>query len=202
VIASIDLRKTRRQSSDHAALRGYLQQLVGQPFLFVRFSYGDEIVLHFGEAKPYPSPKLAHLTKGSYLVAARASSWFLTTQAPPTVIVGSEEPVSLASKQLKPLTPQRLEKSKQFTAGARILAADPIQVRNGRRPAYAFGFSAVLDDGSSFLIRPPFATVGRTKVRDRSPEIADWEVFTPHGHYLRVGPGVRWSYLPSKSVRK
>jgi hypothetical protein len=202
VIASIDLRKTRRRSSDHVALRGYLQQLVGQPFLFVRFSYGDEIVLHFGQARPYPSPKLRHLTKGSYLIAARASSWFLTTQARPTVVVGSAEPVSLESKQLKLLTPEQLEKSKLLTAGARILVADAIQLRSGRRPAYGFGFSAVLEDGSSFLIRPPLGPAAGSKTGGRSREVADWEVFTPHERYLRVGPGVQWSYLASRSAGK
>jgi hypothetical protein len=86
-----------------------------------------------------------------------------------------------------------------LTAGARILAVDAIQLRSGRRPAYGFGLSVVLEDGSSFLIRPPLALGAGSKTRGRSREVADWEVLTPHGRYLRVGAGVQWSYLASRA---
>ena len=36
----------------------HLQQLVGEPFLHLRFSYGDELALHFGAARPYDSPRM------------------------------------------------------------------------------------------------------------------------------------------------
>jgi len=65
MISFVDLRATRERSADYLELRAYLQQLVGQPFLFLRFSYGDELTLHVGQPTQYRSSRLTHLARGS-----------------------------------------------------------------------------------------------------------------------------------------
>lgn len=194
MIASFDLRAVRKASSSHAALRACLQQLVGQPFLLLRFAYADEFTLHFGPARKYRSPKLAHLERGSYIIAARASSWFLNTRSPPAVIFGSEQALTLPARDRAELTPETLERSGRLRRGARITAIDAIRLGT-RRLAYGFGLSLLLDDGSSLVIEPPPPNRASRTIRG----IADWEVFTPHERYLRIGPGLQWSYLESRS---
>jgi hypothetical protein len=195
LIAVVDFRAARRRSSDHCELRAYLQQLVGQPFLLIRFSYGDEFTLHLGQPREYRSSKLSHLTKGSYVIGARASSWFLKAHRPPSVIIGTAQPMSKAAKHLKPLKPELLEASKLLRLGARIVCVDAITLGTGRRSAYGFGLSVLFEDETSLLILPS----PTPRQRQRSSQIADWEVFTPYDRYCRVGPGLHWSYLPSRA---
>lgn len=196
MISSVDLRGTRERSSNADELRAYLQQLVGQPFLWIRFSYGDELTLHFGQPRQYRSSRLARLTKGSYIIGARASSWFLRTNVPPTVIVGTSRPTSFTAKNLKPLTPEQTERSEFLTPGSRILAVDAINLGTGTGPAYGFGLSVLLEDSASLMVLPP-ATTKRNHGRQR---VADWEVFTPYERYLAVGPRLCWSYLSSRTL--
>lgn len=195
MIALLDFRATLECSSDHTRLRTCLQQLLGQPFLLMRLSYGDEVTLHFGQPGRYRSSKLAHLTKGSYVIGARASSWFLKTDEPPTVLMGTARPMSIAAKNFKRLTPEQVETSNALRVGARIVCTEAIQLET-KESTYGFGFSAALEDGASLLIVPPRAP----KKRARGNDVADWEVFTPHDRYLTVGPGLRWSYLPSRAA--
>ncbi len=65
----IDLDLTPKiESNNLEGLRAYLTQLIGEPFQFVRFSYGDELTLHFGTLKPAKSPKLKGKVYGSYVL--------------------------------------------------------------------------------------------------------------------------------------
>jgi hypothetical protein len=103
--------------------------------------------------------------------------------------------MSRNGKDLKLLTPVVLEESECLSPGARIVAIDAV-ILGTRRLAYGFGLSVLLEDGSSILIEPP----PPVKSNGRSRQIADWELFTPHERYFRVGPGLRWSYLPSRQT--
>jgi len=198
MISFVDLRATRERSSDYLELRAYLQQLVGQPFRFLRFSYGDELTLHVGQPTQYRSSRLAHLSRGSYVIGARASYWFLRTHVPPAIIVGDSRPLSYASKHRKPLTPEQVEKSELLRPGARIAGVDAITLGTGTRSAYGFGLSLSLEDSASLLVLPA-PRLGRNR---RQQLVADWEVFTPYERYLSVGPGLRWSYLSSRMATK
>ena len=42
---------------------------MGQPFLFFRVSYGDELTVHLGEASQYSHPRMKRRRKGSYVVS-------------------------------------------------------------------------------------------------------------------------------------
>jgi hypothetical protein len=135
------------------------------------------------------------LTKGSYIVGARASSWFLRIHSPPTVVIGTARPMSFASKHLRPLTHDQVEGSELLRPGARVVCVDAIMLGTGRGSAYGFGLSALLEDGASLLILPSPIL----KRNPRSDHVADWEVFTPYERYFSVGPGLRWSYLTSRA---
>lgn len=196
MITFVDLRATRERSADHAELRAYLQQLVGQPFLFISFSYGDELTLHFGQTQSYDSPKLSHLRRGSYVIAARASSWFLSSQTSPSLVIGTEEPLSFSSQEAQPLAPQDLEAREVIKAGVRIVAVDAIRLKTSAKASYAFGLSMSLQDGTSAFVLPlPDSD------NDVVSGVADWEIFTPYDRFLTVGPELRWSYLDSTSER-
>lgn len=45
-----------------------LESLVGKQLTLVAFSYGDELVLNFGNLIPYKHKKLKHLLRGEYRV--------------------------------------------------------------------------------------------------------------------------------------
>lgn len=97
MLATVDLRGVQTESSDQVLLNAYLQQLIGEPFLHCRFSYGNELTLHFGQPREPQSKKLKHLVVGSFILGARASDWYLKTTTIPavyaaTVVSGREVP--------------------------------------------------------------------------------------------------------------
>lgn len=91
------------------------------------------------------------------------------------------------------LTKQDLEGSSFVKQGARILAAEPIATNSDGQSPYGFALSLLMSDGSGLFIYPN--SDGPTQSDD---DIADWEVFTPHGRCLEVGPGMRWSYIDAR----
>jgi hypothetical protein len=193
MLGMLDMRGIQKNSQDVAMLRGYLQQLVGEPFLHVRFSYGDELTLHFGQPRKPQSKKLAHLSQGSYIVAARASSWYVKTASPASVVVAtSAVPIGIPDG-FNSLSTEQIESSNLVQPGACVVAADVIVVRSTETSGFAC--SLLMSDGASLLIVPESEADADG---DASDDVADWEVFTPHGRYLRIGPGLKWSYLPSR----
>lgn len=195
MISMVNLNTTRERSSDALELRAYLQQLVGQPLLFIRFSYGDELTLHFGQPLKYKSSKLANLSRGSYIIGARASFWLLRTHVPAAVVIGTSSASRLWSKH-KSLTPEDVEESDFLRPGTRIVTADPFALTTGTRSPYGFGLSLLLEHGASLLVIP-----SRPSRRNhRRHRVADWEVFTPYDRYLAAGPGLFWSYRLSRTV--
>jgi hypothetical protein len=185
MLGTIDFRAIEEESADPFLLEVYLQQLVGQPLLHFRFSYGDELSLHLGEPRAYATPKLQHRVKGSYVLGTRASSWYLTTATPPNVVLGLRETPSRTIGAVKPLAGEDLERLNLIAPGSKVVSA---QVTPG------FGISLGFSDGSVLRICPSPGD-GEGALDD---PVADWELFTPHERYVSVGPGERWSYLPSR----
>ena len=191
MLAMIDLRGEQTKSSDPHQLQAYLQQLVGEPFLHLRFSYGDELALHFGTAREYDSPRMKHCVKGSYILGMRASNWHLKGSSPSVLVIGSAEdggdtPGSATS------TKEQLEAAAFIRPGSIVVSATVRPMTNPTMAA-GYGVSLVLSDGSAFLVTPE-------AIHSESPEsdIADWELFTPYERLLRAGPGMEWSYLPTR----
>lgn len=202
MVLSVDLSVVETKSADSHLLQTYLQQLVGQPFLHFRFSYGDELSLHFGQPRPYSTPKLKHLVKGSYILGTRASRWFLRSESPPIIVLGTKDFEPHDPSGLTPLSKAELERSEVIQRGARIVLATPVpftlppsEVFPGT-PVFGYGLSLYLSDGSSIVIAPEWEPIPPHS----DQEIADWELFTPYERYLRVGPGEWWSYLPSRQT--
>jgi len=190
MLQSVDLLTVQRESSDQPLLRAYLQQLVGQPFLHFRFSYGDELSLHFGSPRSYSSRRLKHLQKGSCIVAARASNWFLGVTDPPATIMGTSGNSTSLPDGIQPVSKQRLETSSFVKQGARILAADPIVYASASHAHTGFALVLFLSDGATFFICPSLDDPVQ-----EDDGVSDWEVFTPHQRCIEVGPGVQWSYV-------
>ncbi len=194
MVATVDLRSTCEPASDDlSGLWTYLQQLVGQPFLFFRQSYGDELTLHLGTPREPMSPKLRRRNRGSYVLTLRGSIWSLLS--------GTHSELTFTDPCLKPETTHarqvdlaELEKTLPIEPGTPIELARPFR----SEATGGFGLLLVFADQSRLMIRPsPISSSDSNAVE--LPEIADWELFTPYGRYLRVGPGPTWSYLPSGS---
>lgn len=187
MIQTINYRGTKMKSEDELLLGAYLQQLVGLPFLQFRFSYGDELSLHLGKPTKYESPKLRHLRKGSFILGARASNWYAKGSDDAVVLVGrATSPASMSDKA-------GIEQASHIKKGAKVLSAAINPVRN-RKKNVGFGVSIAFSDGASFSIVPEIAS----NEMDGGDDVADWQLFTPYERFLRVGPGPKWSYLPSR----
>jgi hypothetical protein len=192
MFAMIDLRGEQPKSTDPGQLHAHLQQLVGEPFLHLRFSYGDEMTLHFGTARPYDSPRMNGRVKGSYILGMRASNWYLKSSSPPVLVIGSAE--NAEEGQGRPaLTKGQLETGGFVRPGAVVVSAVVRPVTNPATAAGGFGLSLLLSDGSAFLVTPEAIPSDSAE----SP-LADWELFTPYERLLRAGPGLEWSYLSTR----
>ncbi len=205
-------------------LQAYLQQLIDQPFLSLRVSYGDELSLHFGQPRSYSSQRLKHLVKGSYILGSRASTWYL--QTPHGEV--SKDPEDQGFQLIKDsgvqkLSKEELEETELLDPNAKVVGvhviliqrtqvdgsqnvssadslvalgtANLIPARQPRGQPY-YGLLLMLSDGSNVEIIPESAK--NLNAKEDAVEIADWEVFTPYARYLRVGPGEWWSYWPSR----
>jgi hypothetical protein len=203
MIELIDLKETRRECSDLSDLNALLKQLVGQPFLFFRISYGDELRLHLGVMQGYSNPKMQNLTRGSYIVGARGSSWIVFS-APRHVLATSGDAGSGRSET--PATARSVD-IKTIETGGFITAGSIVTTAGADRSAPGFSLQLRFSDGSTAYIRPmpgpdevePGGEEAATDVG--AMEIPDWEVLTPHQRILKVGPGPRWNYLDSTRDR-
>jgi hypothetical protein len=201
MVGVVDLRSTYESTSgDLAGLEFYLQQIVGEPFLFLRQTYGEELTLHFGAPREASSPKLRRRIRGSYVLALRASNWRFVSRsqlvlalADPSIVPDQLIGPSPAPDSFRPspIELADLEQNPPITPGVRVDVAKPFAADF----FFGIGLFLVFDDQSRLTVRP---SVGPSpENHEVSQEIADWELFTPHDRYLRVGPGTRWAYLPS-----
>jgi hypothetical protein len=186
----IDLRTTRGPVvGDLADLQGYLLQLEGQPFLFAQVTYGDELTLHFGTPQEFHSPKIRRRIRGAYVLTARASAWRLHSMPQGCLVYAGSLPHSPALAGRKTIGTQELEQLTLIEPGSRVVAADIL----GFRLPWGIELGLSFSDGSTFFLTPlPAGT--ETNGAEGLPPIADWELFTPHGRVLLVGPGFKWEY--------
>ena len=62
-------------SNDLQALIQLVCKLIGETCWEVNFSYGDELMLHFGERLPYPQACMSPREKGVWIFGTRISPW-------------------------------------------------------------------------------------------------------------------------------
>src|SRR5438105_14398064 len=95
MISALNLRDIQEPvEGDLGILKLYLQQIVGQPFLFFRESYGEELTIHLGHPEERQSPRLKNRVRGSYVVTVRGSLW---------TMVAAEKGMLIISEQLQVL---------------------------------------------------------------------------------------------------
>ena len=171
-----------------------LLQLIGEPFLFAKESYGDELMLHFGERTWGPVRKTRtsefRYEHGTHRLHTRGSAW-LVKRGPHLASCGVEAvgtPNRVGSDPQIPITP-----------AAVVVAADSFACQSPS--ATGFGIVLKLSDGSTAVViptasRPPEQPPAGVNL----PELADWELVTPVGR-LTVGPGRKWHWAePGEAV--
>jgi hypothetical protein len=190
MVGTLDLRGVRATTVDDVAgLWAYLQQVVGQPFLLLRASYGEELTLHLGAPLPPSSPKLKR-PRGSYVLTFRGSAWALRSGTGSLTLA---DPFMMLKPGIwLPVTLEDLEKSPPINPGAVVVSATPYL----DRLSGAFGLQLAFSDGAFVQLRPTPEEGGPADDQELPP-VADWELFTPYGRYLRVGPGPKWAYEKS-----
>ena len=199
MISSFNLQDIQESVEDDLTGLGlYLQQLVGEPFLFFRESYGGELTIHFGIPKERKSRKLTNRVRGSYVLSVRGSLWMMIA-VEKRILVLSDPPKQMPAAELKKLSAIDIEKSPPVRPGSQLVWALPHVDDLSGGIGLALGFS----DQTRFIIRPepPYSEDANSDDEDL-PEIADWEMYTPIGRYLTVGPGQKWAYLPSTKEEK
>ena len=192
----VDLDDVIPLSDDPHELAPFLRQLVGKPFLFFRESYGEELTLHLGVRIPYHNPRMAHLQRGSFIIAARASAWSLTSGVDAGFYYTSDRANGRRSGgPVRDLELAELERRK-------IVAPDSVVVDVAAIPAGPNGFvlHLVLSDGTEFHVIPFRSPVVEGEADDSDLEIplSDWEIFMPRSRVLAAGPGPYWSYLDTR----
>src|SRR5262249_46440894 len=191
----IDRREIRGPSTgDLADLQAYLLQLEGQPFLFARVTYGDELALHFGTPQEFHSPKIRRRVRGSYVLTARGSAWRLHSMPAGCIIYAGLLPHPPTPTARKQLQAQELEQMTLIKPGARVVSADIL----GFRLPWGIELGLSFSDGSTFFVTPMPAAL-QPHTDEDLPLIADWELFTPHGRVLLAGPGFQWQYADAGS---
>lgn len=181
MVETVDLTAVRPAGpGDPAGLRAYLQQLVGEPFLFAERSYGDELRLHFGEPRERARSRRPGQVRGSYVLGLQASGWVVKPGTGARVVFSSDaEPATDAPPDLG------------LTAGTRLTAADPTRQPGG------YGLALTFADGAS-LVATPSAEPDPADID--GPPVPDWELLTPHGRLLHTGPGLVWGYTDTGSA--
>jgi hypothetical protein len=193
MIELLDFKAIQELSEDPRELHSLLRQLMGQPFLFFRVSYGDELTLHLGEARSYSHPRMKGRLKGSYILSARASHWYLRPDSEPSMLVGTVDSEPDASYIGSRLDIRAIESRPIVEPGSVVASVDVLPSARG------FGLMLSLSDRSTLIVlpAPPSPSVEGEGEAAEGDDLPDWEIFTPHDRYLRVGPGPRWSYLES-----
>jgi hypothetical protein len=125
MVVAVDLRHPYQPSSiEIAELWARLQQLVGQPFLFFRLSYGEELTAHLGTPKEATSPKLRSRVRGSYVLTFRGSLWSLSSGPEQTILLA--DPFSVpAGTHTRQVESDELEKSPIISRNAPVITTSP-----------------------------------------------------------------------------
>lgn len=189
----IDLRRPTQTPNSLSGLRGVLTQgLTGEPFLFARMTYGDELTLHFGTPCEYTLPRFGKRTKGSHILSVRGSAWLVKSGAKPLAAADGLVPSDLPASFGKALTKEDLEAGLLIERDARVVEPIPFRTTGG------YGLQVLLSDGSRLTVLPTVPEPDNPG-DEMLPELADWELLTPEGA-LKAGPELKWKYDPHSAA--
>jgi len=171
----------------------YLVQLAGEPFQFVRVSYADELTMHFGAIRESRSAKLKDRRYGTYVLSFRGAPWMIRSGPHPLIYGSWFLPTAIheADPPGDVVSPEELETSGLITVGTTVVFTTPYFWKS----VGGIGIHLAFSDGSAVSILPTREPTSD----DEYPELASWELLTPHGN-LKVGPGGKWEFTPLKQV--
>jgi len=187
-VVTLNPLSTQKPSSGSLAeLRNHLVQLIGEPFRFLRVSYGDELRFHFGDVLSARSKRFGNLTHGSYVLGVRASLWILKSPSGSVIHSGGfDGNLEEAERHLTTEEKKQLEANPMIAPESCVLSAIP----NFNEPGETISLQLKFSDGSSLAVMPPPIATGESGNADLV-YVADWELFSPGG-LLSVGPGLSW----------
>lgn len=191
----VDLKQSRQHpllgQSDIRDLQSVIAQLIGEPFLFARLGYADELTLHFGTPRLAKHPRLRAkgVRYGSYLLGLCGSGWLIKSIPKDRLIIDDSQ-LEL-DPSLSNLDEQAVRsvfaEGELFRADTPVIAAKPFELKK------AAGIALRLEtaDGSGIVILP--APAGHDDDELDHDSLPDWELKTPDG-LLRVGSGLQWEW--------
>jgi hypothetical protein len=144
------------------------QPIIGEICHQVAFSYGDELLLDFGEMTAYNHPKLAHLRKGSWQLSTRATPWYLMLGD--NIFSHSYMYANYQNAaELTKIPLQYLENKKitNFALGGN----------------HNFKLTLSFEDHYELILEPDL---------EDDSGLAYWELLMPNEQILIVGPGLFW----------
>jgi len=143
------------------------EQLIGEICHQVRFSYGDELHLDFGEMSTCEHPKLKDLQKGMWQFGTRATPWLLKKSG--QLLLNSEEPE----------TDDEIKKAKQLTSESlesRKILKFEVNPEN-------LELQLLFEEDYELILQPDLEDI----------DLYYWELFMPNDKVLEVGAGYFWS---------
>ena len=199
--ATVDFRQRvapTKQNADQLAATA--RQLVGERVLFGSLTHPNQLTVHFGQPVPVKGPRGKSWTEGTYVLSSVGSAW-LVKSVRQGKQVGDFHRARHGEVLAVGVAGMTEEQVGQFLAemgGATVQELTILPVQDG------FRLNLLLSDGSLIVIIPTFTDleVGTGEMDDLMVDPPDWELFTPYGMYLKVGPGFVWSYQPSDEVEK
>lgn len=159
------------------ALQRVMEGLIGEICHQVDFSYGDELQLDFGEMTAYSHPKLAHLSKGSWQLATRATEWTLNQNN--KVLISEID--NYNQTETDPIL--------WDLNNPKMAVLHKIQQVQGKKvndfiiDANSMGLTLFFEDNYQFVLKPD--------LQDDSG-LSYWELMLPNEQILIVGPGLSW----------
>jgi hypothetical protein len=173
--------KEIRASQDFDELERLVQDLVGKTCLRADFCYGGELELHFGDEIAYRHPKLAHKTRGSWVLEAFITPWAYFSEGEPrtSYFFGF---AWQAAKGMSRVPEEEVAAALASLSGTRVERAD-VSARTDLTLAFSNG-----------TLLQVFS-----RAAEPDPDLPAWELLTPHGNFLQVwgDPLPTWSLLHS-----
>ncbi|AFW95519.1 hypothetical protein FJR06_23135 [Dolichospermum sp. UHCC 0352] len=150
-------------ANSQPSLNQITQKIIGETCNQVTFSYGDELLLDFGEMTAYDHPKLRDLRKGTWQLSTRATNFDLRKVHPMFFSSYFKNPMYPTKTRL------RLLENKKLTDF--VIDSDNFKLTLSFEGNYQLVLKPDLEDDSG---------------------LAYWELMMPNEQILTVGPGMFW----------
>ncbi len=138
--------------------------VIGELCWAARLSYADELQLHMGDKRPYPSKRLGDQQKGAWILGSRGTTWKVLVAN--GVYITSDNDVELIRQKIPVMENQ-------------VVTAFDIEPEH-------LSLTLTFGNGGQLVISP-------TLDDDQWDGVPYWELFTPDQACVQVGPGKTWS---------